>query len=89
MLIHRFYKENAVESTIFKNAMPNTGLSGFFAGGEIGPEALALQSLDSEFRNKSAIQGFTAVYGVFFVPTFITPSGKLLDDAMKTRDLSF
>ncbi len=85
---YRFYKEKAVESTIFKNAMPNTGLSGFFAGGEIGPEALAMQNVNSEFRNKAAIQGFTAVYGVFFVPKFTTPSGKLLDDAMKSRNFN-
>ena len=60
----------------------------FFAGGEIGPEALAMQNVNSEYRNKAAIQGFTAVYGVFFVPKFTTPSGKLLDDAMKSRDFN-
>ena len=55
-----------------KNAMPdNVGLSGFFAGGEIGPEALAMQNVNNDFRNKAAIQGFTAVYGVFFVPRIL------------------
>ena len=87
---YRFYKEKAVESTLFKNAMPdNVGLSGFFAGGEIGPEALAMQNVNNDFRNKAAIQGFTAVYGVFFVPKDFTPSGKILEVAMETRNLSF
>ena len=34
----QFYEEQDVESTIFAHAMPDIGLSGFFAGGEIGPE---------------------------------------------------
>ena len=44
-------RKSGGESTLFKNAMPdNVGLSGFFAGGEIGPEALAMQNVNNDFE---------------------------------------
>ena len=85
----QFYEEQDVESTIFAHAMPDIGLSGFFAGGEIGPEALAAAPAESEFRRGALIQGFTAVFGVFFVPTYSRPSGKILDEAIAARNLFF
>jgi hypothetical protein len=69
--------------------MPGVGLSGFFAGGEIGPEALAMLPPDSNFRRGAQVQGFTAVFGVFFVPQYAVPTGKVIDEALAARNLSF
>ena len=86
---NRFYKAKDVETSIFKDAMPNIGMSGVFAGGEIGPEALAALPADSTFRRGAQIQGFTAVFGIFFVPHFVVPNGKIIDEALANRQFSF
>ena len=85
----KLYADLDVESTIFAQAMPNIGLSGFFAGGEIGPEALAAAPPESEYRREAIIQGFTAVFGIFFVPKYYKPSGKIVDEAIAARNLFF
>ena len=84
-----FYGSKDVESKVFADAMPGAGLSGMFAGGEIGPEALAALPVDSTFRKSAQIQGFTAVFGVFFVPKFQRPTGKIVDDALASRSFHF
>lgn len=86
---NRFYKAKDVETNIFTNAMPNIGMSGVFAGGEIGPEALAALPADSTFRRGAQIQGFTAVFGIFFVPRFVVPNGQIIDKALANRQFSF
>lgn len=85
----RFYNEINVESNIFAQAMPDIGLSGFFAGGEIGPEALAALPLDSEYRGKAQVQGFTAVFGTFFVPQYVIPQGRIIESALINRQFIF
>jgi hypothetical protein len=69
--------------------MPDVGMSGFFAGGEIGPEAMAMLPPDSEFRRGAAVQGFTAVYGVFFTPLYTVPDGELIETALINRSFLF
>jgi small ligand-binding sensory domain FIST len=85
----RFYKVADVESNLFRDAMPDVGMSGFFAGGEIGPEAMAMLPPDSEFRRGAAVQGFTAVYGVFFTPLYTVPDGELIETALINRSFLF
>ena len=84
-----FYEEHDVESRIFAQTMPGIGLSGFFAGGEIGPEALAAAPAESDYRRDARLQGFTAVFGIFFVPKYCRPSGKIIDEAIAARNLFF
>jgi hypothetical protein len=70
--------EDMSDATRFANAFPNVPCLGFYAGGEIGPEALA--GLESAFQTgKVALQGFTAVFALFIVP-IIDLSGVQLDD---------
>ena len=60
-------------------------LVGLWAGGEIGPEAIAdleggvLRSGDTAM--KTALQGFTAVFGVFVVPDRAAARRALLEEA--------
>jgi hypothetical protein len=66
------------DATRFAKAFPNVPCLGFYAEGEIGPEALA--GLESAFQTgKAALQGFTAVFALFIVPV-IDLSGVQLDD---------
>jgi small ligand-binding sensory domain FIST len=83
------YGEPNVESSIFAKELPGVGLSGFFSGGEIGPAARAALPYDSDFRGKTAIQGFTSVFGVFFVPKYLTPTGKVWEKAIRERSICF
>jgi len=63
-------------------------MSGFFAGGEIGPEALAALPYESDYRGETTLQGFTSVFGVFFVPDFV-PTAKVVCEAMRGRTILF
>ncbi|GMH76693.1 hypothetical protein TrVE_jg10361 [Triparma verrucosa] len=65
-----FYGEEGVEAGIFHEQLGGVGMSGFFSGGEIGPDARAALPYDSEFRGRTKLQGFTSVFGVFFVPQY-------------------
>lgn len=48
---------------------PTSALAGFYAGGEIGPQALAQASGAVATQTGGAtLQGFTAVFGLFSVP---------------------
>ena len=86
----RFYKETSVESTIFAESVgKDVGLGGFFAGGEIGPEALAALPFDSSFRRGAQLQGFTSVFGCFFIKRFTTPAGQIIRDALQKRTFTF
>jgi small ligand-binding sensory domain FIST len=70
--------EDMSDATRFAQAFPEVPCLGFYAGGEIGPEALA--GRESAFqKGKTALQGFTAVFALFIVP-IIDLSGVDLDD---------
>lgn len=70
--------EDMSDATRFAKAFPDVPCLGFYAGGEIGPEAKA--GCESAFQvGKTALQGFTAVFALFIVP-IIDLSGVDLDD---------
>mmetsp|Transcript_18816 Transcript_18816/g.57166 ORF Transcript_18816/g.57166 Transcript_18816/m.57166 type:complete len:484 (+) Transcript_18816:383-1834(+) len=70
----QFYGRSEVESSIFQRKLPGTPLSGIFALGEVGPAALAGSKPGSLKRADPKLQGFTAVFGVWFVPRFNRPN---------------
>jgi small ligand-binding sensory domain FIST len=70
--------EDMSDATRFAKAFPDVPCLGFYAGGEIGPEAKA--GRESAFQaGRTALQGFTAVFALFIVP-IIDLSGVDLDD---------
>lgn len=53
----------------FQAAFPSLPLAGFWAGGEIGPQALVEAALEQATRTgRATLQGFTAVFGIFRAP---------------------
>ena len=59
--------EDMADATRFANAFPDVPCLGYYAGGEIGPTALAGNR--NVFRQgRAAVQGFTAVFCLFIVP---------------------
>jgi small ligand-binding sensory domain FIST len=59
--------EDMADATRFANAFPDVPCLGYYAGGEIGPTALAGNR--NVFRQgKATVQGFTAVFCLFIVP---------------------
>lgn len=59
--------EAMADATRFSNGFPKVPCLGFYAGGEIGP--LALAGNKKVFQTGSvALQGFTAVFALFIVP---------------------
>ena len=59
--------EAMCDATHFEGAFPGLPCLGFYAGGEIGP--MAIHGNVNVFQSgKVALQGFTAVFGVFVVP---------------------
>jgi small ligand-binding sensory domain FIST len=55
------------DATCFSDAFPNVPCLGFYAGGEIGPEAVVARQ-DAFQRGNVKLQGFTAVFALFIVP---------------------
>jgi len=73
-------RESMADATRFHKHFPETPCCGFYAGGEIGPMALA-RCHDNVFqRGKAAVQGFTAVFALFIVPV-AQPRTYELDDS--------
>jgi len=76
--------ESMADATRFAKEFSNVPCLGFYAGGEIGPLALAAvgdQKRTSLFRRGQAtLQGFTAVFALFIVPKFRLPQDLLLND---------
>jgi hypothetical protein len=73
--------EDMSDATRFAQVFPQVPCLGFYAGGEIGPEALA--GRESAFQaGKTALQGFTAVFALFIVP-IIDLCGVDLDDCIE------
>lgn len=65
----RFFGEDCADAKRFQEAFPSVPLVGFWAGGEIGPQALAEAGPHEATRTgNAAFQGFTAVFGIFRVP---------------------
>lgn len=77
--------EEMSDATRFAKVFPEVPCLGFYAGGEIGPKALA--GRESAFFNGSvSVQGFTAVFALFIVP-IVDLSGMDLDDCQENVDL--
>ena len=74
-----------LDARVCERNFPNLPLVGLWAGGEIGPEAIAdleggvLRS--GQTAMKTALQGFTAVFGVFVVPDRAAARRALLQEA--------
>ena len=69
---------------MFHEQLGGVGMSGFFSGGEIGPDARGALPYDSDFRGRTETQGFTSVFGVFFVPTF-KPTWEVMNQMLTSR----
>ena len=64
-----FFGSAAYDASIFAKVFPSAKLLGFYAGGEIGPKALAAAPASRATQvGHAAMQGFTAVFGLFMVP---------------------
>lgn len=64
-----FFHEEFVDAKEFQAVFPSVPCVGFWAGGEIGPQALAEASPEEATRTgRAALQGFTAVFGIFRAP---------------------
>ena len=61
-------RERMADATRFQKHFPTTPCGGFYAGGEIGPMALAKSRENVFQRGKAAVQAFTAVFALFIVP---------------------
>ena len=61
--------EPAYDAASFARIFPHAKMLGFYAGGEIGPKALAAAPASRATQvGRAAMQGFTAVFGLFMVP---------------------
>jgi small ligand-binding sensory domain FIST len=75
-----FITESMADAKRFAEVFPNIPCLGFYAGGEIGP--LALAGRQSVFQHGNAcVQGFTAVFALFIVPPFNWEITRKLDDS--------
>ncbi|KAL3935110.1 MAG: hypothetical protein SGBAC_009302 [Bacillariaceae sp.] len=71
--------EAMADASRFSKGFPNVPCLGFYAGGEIGP--LALAGNEKVFQTgRVAVQGFTAVFALFIVPDVERPESYHLDD---------
>lgn len=64
---NQMFQQDMLDAAYFEKVFPSIPLLGFYAGGEIGPEARVARE-DAFMSANAAIQGFTAVFGVFIVP---------------------
>mmetsp|Transcript_24197 Transcript_24197/g.78862 ORF Transcript_24197/g.78862 Transcript_24197/m.78862 type:complete len:588 (+) Transcript_24197:181-1944(+) len=65
----QMFGEPAFDASCFRERFPNIPLVGFFAGGEVGPKAVADAPPEVVLqRGDAAVQGFTAVVGLFLQP---------------------
>lgn len=70
--------EKMLDATHFNKYFPGLPLLGFYAGGEIGPDARAANHNVYQ-KGKVRLQGFTVVYGVLIVPTRSRVRSKFYD----------
>ena len=78
--------ERMADATAWSKHFPTVPLLGFYAGGEVGPQAMAgrkhaLRGRDATQR--ATLQGFTAVFALWIVPV-VDWSNMHLDDAAET-----
>jgi len=71
--------ETMADATRFSKGFPNVPCLGFYAGGEIGPLALA-GNVKVFQTGRVTVQGFTAVFALFIVPDLEPPESYQLDD---------
>jgi small ligand-binding sensory domain FIST len=76
--------EEMCDANAWNNRFPSVPLLGFYAGGEIGPRAMA-GNTDIFQRGASSLQGFTAVFVLFVVPK-IEMGGLSIDDGPENVD---
>ena len=76
--------EEMCDANAWHNRFPSVPLLGFYAGGEIGPRAMA-GNMDIFQRGNSSLQGFTAVFVLFVVPK-IEMGGFSIDDGPENVD---
>jgi len=70
-----FFGEDHADAKQFKAQFPDLPLVGFWAGGEIGPQAVVEASPAEATRTGcAALQGFTAVFGIFRAPALASRS---------------
>lgn len=75
--------EEMADAKRFSKVFPNVPCLGFYAGGEIGP--LALAGRQSVFQKGNAcVQGFTAVFALFIVPKFDMETTRGFDECNET-----
>ena len=72
--------ESMADATRFHRHFPNVPCLGFYAGGEIGPAALAGNRHNVYQRGKAALQGFTVVFALFIVPV-VEPGSIHINDS--------
>lgn len=71
----RFFGEEFLDAKKFQSVFPSLPLIGFWAGGEIGPQAVAEATVVEATRaGHACFQGFTAVFGIFRAPVHRAPS---------------
>ncbi|CAE7452919.1 unnamed protein product, partial [Symbiodinium sp. CCMP2456] len=80
----QFFGEDFLDLSQFKVAFPRKPLLGLWANGEIGPQAMASAAPEEATRTgRAALQGFTAVFGVFRAPLpSVRRAAALPDDAL-------
>jgi len=66
-----FNGDPSVEVSLFTQVFPRQHIGGFLAYGEIGPKFQAGSDPDNPARERAQLQGYTAVYGIFFVPKIL------------------
>jgi small ligand-binding sensory domain FIST len=80
----RLIQETMADATRFAKVFPEVPCLGFYAGGEIGPMALA--GNQNVFQTgRAAVQGFTAVFALFIVPV-VKNLNYHLDDCSENVD---
>jgi hypothetical protein len=81
-------EEAMADATRFAKGFPQVPCLGFYAGGEIGP--LALAGNDNVFQTgRAAVQGFTAVFCLFIVPVLEQSPIYHLDDCRENVQAFF
>lgn len=64
-----FFGDGWEDAKQFRAVFPSLPLVGLWAGGEIGPQALAEAAAEEATRTgRATLQGFTAVFGIFRAP---------------------
>ena len=77
--------QEMMDASAFHGSFPEVPMVGFYAGGEIGPEAMASASGQVATQTGHAsLQGFTCVFGLFSVPTQLKRSGSFLPSTIDT-----